>query len=167
MTHGTPSGVTSGTSSRCCRTQDHAVVNVMARLQRSPPPPSVSGSRNSRRFVQPLSIRKVANWIRSSTPTRASAMGFEEAVEATEILQRQDRKTGEDRNRRQGQETGTGTTDGETGTGQALQSANALFHGRRSGTVVKQGKVDGVRESECVKTALGVCSFEKEWLWRA
>jgi len=53
------------------------------------------------------------------------------------------------------------------GTGQALQSANALFHGRRSGTVVKQGKMDGVRESECVKTARDACSCEKEWLWRA
>jgi hypothetical protein len=92
-------------------------------------------------------------------------MGFEEAVEATEILQRPDRnrtrQEQEDRNR-------TGTAIGrKTGTGQALQSANALFHGRRSGTVVKQGKMDGVRESECVKTARDACSCEKEWLWRA
>ena len=50
-------------------------------------PLRVGVHRNSRRFVQPLSIREVANCIRSSTPTRASDMGFEEAVEATEILQ--------------------------------------------------------------------------------
>ena len=151
---------------------------MMTRLQRSSPPSSVSGSRNSRRFVQPLSIREVANCIRSSTPTRASAMGFEEAVEATEILQRQDRKTGEDRNRRQEQDRHCRRQEQDrhcnrqrdrnrTGTGQVLQSANALFHGRRSGTVVKQGKMDGVRESECVKTARDACSCEKEWLWRA
>jgi len=92
---------------------------------------------------------------------------------------RTEARTEQDRHfiRKQGQKR-TGTSFGQgifcwqqgqnrDRTGQALHSGKAFFVGWASGTVVKQGKMDRVRESECVKTARDACSCEKEWLWRA
>ena len=64
----TPSLVASVKPARDIPMQDHAVVHVMAQLQRCPSPPSVSASRNSRKFVQPPARRTNANCGRSTSP---------------------------------------------------------------------------------------------------
>ena len=63
------------TSGRLFDDHGRSVVDVMAQLQRSPPPPAVSASGNSRRFVHPPSVSGIANCRRCCRPMRFHAYG--------------------------------------------------------------------------------------------
>jgi hypothetical protein len=74
MCNVTPSLVASVKPAQDIHKRDHAVVAMMAQLQRSPRPPSVSASQNSRKFVQPPYIHPTANSQRSPPPTTKFGM---------------------------------------------------------------------------------------------